>query len=71
LRQGLLGYAHQTTRGFIYSAARMLHLSERQCRDLFDSLCAKLPEALEVLLARPVTAGASAEGAGVRVAPTS
>src|SRR5262249_52066168 len=23
LRQGLLGYAHQTTRGFIYSAARM------------------------------------------------
>ena len=24
LRQGLLGYAHQTTRGFIYSAARML-----------------------------------------------
>jgi urease accessory protein UreF len=52
LRQGLLGYAHQTTRGFIYSAARMLSLSERQCRDLFDSLCASLPEAVEALLAQ-------------------
>ncbi len=50
LRQGLLGYAHQTTRGFIYSAARMLQLSERQCRDLFESLCADLPQAVEELL---------------------
>lgn len=50
LRQGLLGYAHQTTRGFIYSAARMLHLSEHQCRDLFESLCVGLPEAVEELL---------------------
>lgn len=56
LRQGLLGYAHQTTRGFIYSAARMLHLSERQCRDLFDRHCAHLPEALEGILTRPVAA---------------
>jgi len=50
LRQGLLGYAHQTTRGFIYSAARMLQLSERQCRRLFESLCAALPHAVEDLL---------------------
>ena len=50
LRQGLLGYAHQTTRGFIYSAARMLHLSERQCRTLFDSSSANLPGAVEALL---------------------
>src|ERR1035438_7952290 len=56
LRQGLLGYAHQTTRGFIYSAARMLQLSERQCRALFDTLSADLPEAVEVLLARKVAA---------------
>jgi urease accessory protein UreF len=56
LRQGLLGYAHQTTRGFIYSAARMLRLSERQCRELFDALCAHLPEAVETLLAQPVAA---------------
>jgi urease accessory protein UreF len=56
LRQGLLGYAHQTTRGFIYSAARMLRLSERQCRALFDTLCANLPEAVEALLARKVAA---------------
>jgi urease accessory protein UreF len=50
LRQGLLGYAHQTTRGFIYSAARMLHLSERQCRGLFGQLCGNLPAAVEDLL---------------------
>jgi urease accessory protein UreF len=47
LRQGLLGYAHQTMRGFIYSAARMLDLSERACRQLFDELCADLPLAIE------------------------
>ncbi len=50
LRQGLLGYAHQTTRGFIYAAARTLRLSERQCRGLFDELCADLPGALKALL---------------------
>ena len=56
LRQGLLGYAHQTTRGFIYSAARMMRLSEHQCRALFDTLCADLPEAVEALLAQPTAA---------------
>jgi urease accessory protein UreF len=50
LRQGLLGYAHQTTRGFIYSAARSLALSERDCRGLFEELCGGLAEAVEVLL---------------------
>jgi len=49
LRQGLLGYAHQTTRGFIYSAPRSLRLSERTCRALFDELCAGLPAAIETL----------------------
>ena len=56
LRQGLLGYAHQTTRSFIYSAARMLRLSERQCRAVFDSLCAGLPEAVDGLLPEPAAA---------------
>jgi urease accessory protein UreF len=50
LRQGLLGYAHQTTRGFIYSAARPLRLSERESRGLFDGLCSDLPAAIERLL---------------------
>lgn len=50
LRQGLLGYAHQTTRSFIYSAARSLQLSEHQCRELFDELTAELPAAIEELL---------------------
>lgn len=39
LRQGLLGYAHQTTRGFIHAAARGLQLKEADCRALFDELC--------------------------------
>ena len=56
VRQGLLGYAHQTTRGFIYSASRMLCLSERQCRALFDALCVSLPEAVETLLAQKAAA---------------
>lgn len=50
LRQGLLGYAHQTTRGFIYAAAGSLRLSEHQCRDLFEQLCEPLPGAVENLL---------------------
>jgi len=56
LRQGLLGYAHQTTRGFIYAAAYNLRLSEHQCRALFDSLCARLPAAVDGLLTSPVAA---------------
>jgi urease accessory protein UreF len=56
LRQGLLGYAHQVTRGFIYSAARTLRLSERQCRSLFDRLCIDLPKAIEELVKQPVAA---------------
>jgi urease accessory protein UreF len=56
LRQGLLGYAHQTTRGFIYSAARPLRLSERDCRVLFDDLCSPLPAAVESLIREPQAA---------------
>ena len=56
LRQGLLGYAHQTTRGFIYSAARMIELSERKCHRLFDEMCADLPEAVERLLRKRAAA---------------
>jgi urease accessory protein UreF len=39
LRQGLLGYAHQTTRGFIHAAARGLQLKEADCRELFAEIC--------------------------------
>jgi UreF-like urease accessory protein len=56
MRQGLLGYAHQTLRGFIYSAARSLRLSEHDCRDLFESLCADLPDSVEGLIRPPVPA---------------
>jgi urease accessory protein UreF len=50
LRQGLVGYAHQTVRSFLYSAARSLHLSERECRALFDDICSDLPTAIDVQL---------------------
>jgi urease accessory protein UreF len=42
LRQGLLGYAQQTTRGFIHAAAKSMGLKESACRELFDEICAGL-----------------------------
>ena len=52
LRQGLLGYAHQTTRGFIHAAARGLKLTEAECRAVFDELCAPLPSAVDLLVGK-------------------
>ncbi len=52
LRQGLLGYAQQTTRGFIQAAVRPLQISEAQCRALFDEMCAPLPGAVDLLTGR-------------------
>ncbi len=56
LRQGLLGYGYQTTRGFIYSAAKVLQLSEKDCRALLDELCENLPAAVEALIAQRAAA---------------
>jgi urease accessory protein UreF len=56
LRQGLLGYAYQTLRGFIYSAAPSLRLSEQRCRELFDELGGGFPEMVEGLLREPAAA---------------
>jgi urease accessory protein UreF len=50
LRQGLLGYALHTTRGFIHGAARPLRLSTQQNQDLLDGLSSALPGAVDVLL---------------------
>jgi urease accessory protein UreF len=56
LRQGLLGYGYQTTRGFIYSAAKGLQLSEKDCRALLNELCDSLPAAVEGLIAQRAAA---------------
>jgi len=56
LRQGLLGYAQQTTRSFIYSGARMLHLSERQCRELFDELAPLLSATVQQMVGQEAPA---------------
>lgn len=56
LRQGLLGYAQQTTRGFIQSAATSLSLSKADIETLFEDLCAGLPAAVESLLNQHVIA---------------
>jgi urease accessory protein UreF len=56
LRQGLLGYAQQATRGFIHAAARPLNVTEAECRELFAELCTPLPAAVESLVANAVAA---------------
>lgn len=58
LRQGLLGYGYQTTRGFIYSTAKSLRLSELDCRALLEELCRPLTGAVDAQLAPvPVPVG--------------
>ena len=52
LRQGLLGYAHQTTRGFIHAAARPLTLTEAECREVFDELCTPLPGRVDLIVGK-------------------
>jgi len=54
VRQGLLGYAQQTTRGFIHAAARSLNTTEVECRELFEEVCEPLPMAVELLLNKVV-----------------
>lgn len=56
LRQGLFGYARQTTRGFIHSAARSLKFSETDCLCLLEELTQEFPAAIEVLLAKTTIA---------------
>lgn len=56
LRQGLLGYGYQTTRGFIYAAAKSLSFSEKDCRALLEELCANLPQAVETLIVQRIAA---------------
>lgn len=56
LRQGLIGYGLQTTRGFIHAASRSLRLSERECRALLDEVCAGLPGSVEALIAQRAAA---------------
>lgn len=56
LRQGLLGYAQQTTRGFIHAAARAVNATEAEYRQLFDKLCTPLPAAVQTLVFKPIAA---------------
>jgi urease accessory protein UreF len=56
LRQGLLGYAQQTTSSFIFSAARPLRLSEKSSRKIFDELTLPFAGAVEKLLRKKATA---------------
>jgi urease accessory protein UreF len=50
LRQGLLGYAQQTTRGFIHAGAKSFMTTETECRALFEKLCGPLAAAVESLV---------------------
>jgi urease accessory protein UreF len=50
VRQGLLGYARQTVRGFIHVAARPLRLSRLDCHVLLEKFSSSLPAQLESIL---------------------
>ncbi len=50
LRQGLIHYAEQTTRGFIQSASRELAISKTDAQALYDQTMAGLPQTVEALL---------------------
>lgn len=50
LRQGLMHYARQTSRGFIVSAGNGLHVRADESRALLDDLCAGLPAVIESTL---------------------
>jgi urease accessory protein UreF len=58
LRQGLLAYAQQTTRGFLEAASRSIPISDAEAQKLADELCAHLPAAIESQLA-PATGSLS------------
>ncbi len=49
LRQGLLGYAQQTARGFIHAAARARGWKESDCAALFDEFYTNLSVELELV----------------------
>jgi hypothetical protein len=44
LRQGLISYAAQTTRGFIQLGVAGLGYRESDCRDLFDELIGEISD---------------------------
>ncbi len=50
LRQGLFGYARQTTRGFIQAAGRSLRLSELESNNLLEEFTVTLPATVEGLV---------------------
>lgn len=54
LRQGLCGYAIQTTRGFIQAAAPSVGLSENAASEMLAELSLAFPAAVDALLIAPV-----------------
>ena len=47
LRQGLVNYAAQTTRGFIQLGVAGLNYSEADCRTLFDEVCGEVSNGMK------------------------
>jgi len=50
-RQGMMHYAYRTMGGLVQAAARSLHLTERECREIVGDLCDDVPQAIEAILA--------------------
>jgi len=57
VRQGLLGFAQQTMKGFIQAAARPLALSAADCTALLESRCTGWPEKLDAIVAKTSNGG--------------
>jgi len=57
VRQGLLGFAQQTMKGFIQAAARPLALSAADCIALLESRCTGWPEKLDAIVAKTSNGG--------------
>lgn len=55
LRQGLLAYAEQTTRGFIRSAGRKLALAKAGEQALFEEVFSSIPVTVETMLAPAIS----------------
>lgn len=54
LRQGLIGYAQRTTRGFIQSAARSLELTKADSETILGEFSARFPAVVETLLPKAI-----------------
>jgi urease accessory protein UreF len=55
VRQGLVHYAYRTMGGFVRAAARSLHLTEADCRDIVEDMCHDVVQSISSTLSQPIS----------------